>query len=100
LDDDRYREMALANAAFLRGQMWDGQRLLHTYKDGVARIDGMLEDYAYVGLGLVELYRLTGDLAHLEWARDLFEIILARFRDKEHGGFFEAPTDGEELILR
>ncbi|HET7737368.1 MAG TPA: hypothetical protein VFK32_02225, partial [Tepidiformaceae bacterium] len=100
LGDVGYREIAEGNAAVIRAAMWDGTRLLHTWKDGVARVDGLLEDYAYYGLGLVELYKLTGDLAHLEWAAELLRAILVRFRDPEHGGFFESPVDGEALLLR
>jgi uncharacterized protein YyaL (SSP411 family) len=73
---------------------------LHTWKAGQAKVDGMLEDYAYVGLGLVELYKLTGDVALLEWAREMWETILGRFRDEELGGFYETPSDGEKLLLR
>ena len=87
--DDGYREVAVKNAAFLRQNLWNDGRLLHTWKDGRARIDGMLEDYAYLGLGLVELFKLTGDMAHLEWARDLMDEIVAEFRDPDTGGFFE-----------
>jgi len=103
-DDPQLRELAERNATFLRKQLWRDRRLLHTYKEGVAKIDGMLEDYAYLGLGLIELYRTTGDLAHLDWARELFEVMLARFRDDPadggSGGFFEAAADGEALLLR
>ncbi len=99
LDEPRYREVAMANAAFLRQRVWDGQRLQHTYKAGVARVDGLLEDYAYLAVGLLEVYRTTGDLAHLEWAGELFRAALERFRDAD-GAFFEAPSDGEALLIR
>ncbi|MEX1102829.1 MAG: thioredoxin domain-containing protein, partial [Dehalococcoidia bacterium] len=46
------------------------------------------------------LYKLDGQLAHLDWARALLGIILERFRDAETGGFFESPADGEALIIR
>ncbi|MCC7363850.1 MAG: thioredoxin domain-containing protein [Dehalococcoidia bacterium] len=98
-DDRHYRDVALANAAFVRARMWRDGRLLHTYKGGVARIDGMIEDYSYYGLGLVELYRATGDLAHLEWAAELLGVLLRDFRDPA-GGFFETGAGGEQLLLR
>jgi hypothetical protein len=100
LGDQRYREAAGRNAAFIRGQMWREGRLLHSYRAGTAKVEGMLEDYAYYGLGLVELFKLTGDMEHLEWARELFERILADFRDPERGAFFETARDGEPLLLR
>jgi uncharacterized protein YyaL (SSP411 family) len=101
LGEPRYTAVAAANAAFLRRELWrDGRRLLHTWKDGVAKVDGMLEDYVYVALGLVELFKASGDLAHLEWARELFEQALARFRDDADGLFFETPHDAENLLVR
>ncbi|MEZ4501591.1 MAG: thioredoxin domain-containing protein [Dehalococcoidia bacterium] len=108
LDEPRYLEAALETAAFLRGTMLRDGRLLHAYRGdsgsgangGTAKVEGLLEDYAYLGLALVELYRATGDLAHLEWAVELFEAVLERFSDRDRGGFFDSPADGEALLLR
>ncbi|MGE3075553.1 MAG: thioredoxin domain-containing protein [Dehalococcoidia bacterium] len=100
LGEIRYQVAAAELAAFLRSSMWSDGRLFHTWKAGEARVDGMLEDHAYLGLGLVELYKLTGDVALLDWARDLWEIVVSRFHDDEMGGFFETPSDGEQLLLR
>jgi len=100
LHNPSYRDVAEHNALLLRGKFWHAGRLHHTYKAGIARVAGVLEDYAYVGLGLVELFKLTGDLSHLDWARELFETALTEFRDEEQGGFFEAPRSGEALIVQ
>jgi uncharacterized protein YyaL (SSP411 family) len=99
-DDGGYREVAERNAAFMRERMWRQGRLLHSYRDGVGRIDGMLEDYAYYGLALIELFRAGGDLDHLRWASELMETIIARFHDEERGGFYDTAVDGERLLLR
>ena len=98
--DASYVAVAERNAAFVRSEMWRDGRLLHTWKDGRARIDGMIEDYTYYGLGLVELYRATGNLDHLHWAAELLEVVMARFRDPDGGGVYEAASDAERLILR
>ena len=95
-----YRDVAEHTASFLREKMWHRGRLFHTYKAGTARVEGLLEDYAYTGLGLVELYKLTGDMEHLDWARELFETALREFRDHDGGGFFETSSSGEALIIR
>ncbi len=100
LDDARYRDAAQEIADFLRGTMWDGTRLRHVYAGGVAKIDGQLDDYANAGLGAIELYRATGDLDLLGWSGELLTAAVERFHDDEAGGFFESPSDGEELILR
>jgi uncharacterized protein YyaL (SSP411 family) len=98
--DSHYEELARQNAVFLRARLWREGRLLHTYTAGIARVAGMLEDYGYLGLGLVELFKLTGDLAHLEWARELLDLVIAEFHDAEGGAFFETAAGGERLLMR
>ncbi len=100
LDDARYLEAARGIATFLRTTMWDGTRLRHVFAGNVAKIDGQLDDYASVGLGALDLYRATGDLDLVAWAAQLLDAAIERFHDDEDGGFFESPSDGEELILR
>ncbi len=100
LGEIRYQVAAAEVATFLRSSLWVDGRLRHTWKAGDARVDGMLEDYTYVGLGLVELYKLTGDVALLDWARDLWDVVRTQFHDDERGGYFETPADGEQLLLR
>ncbi|MXZ47295.1 MAG: thioredoxin domain-containing protein [Chloroflexi bacterium] len=100
LGEPSYVAVAERNAAFVRDAMWSDDRLLHTWKDGRARIDGMIEDYTYYGLGLIELYRATGNLEHLHWAAELLEVVVERFRDPDGGGVYEAASDAERLILR
>ena len=100
LDDAEFVRRAERTAEFLRTRASSDAGLTHTYKGGRATVGGMLEDYAYTGLGLVELYKATGDIAHLRWARELFDRVIARFHDAEAGGFFDTAADGERLLLR
>jgi uncharacterized protein len=75
-------------------------RLHHTYKTNTqAKITGMLEDYALLGLGMLEMYQSTFDTTYLETAQALTRTILKYFKD-ENGGFFDTPSDGETLIVR
>ncbi|MGD9932507.1 MAG: thioredoxin domain-containing protein [Dehalococcoidia bacterium] len=96
----RWVSVAERCAAFLHDAMWDGQRLKHTWKAGISKVDAMLEDYAYLGLGLVDLFRATGDESHLGWARDLFAEVWEHFRDPSDGLFFETRAGAEHLIVR
>ena len=100
LGDAQYRAIAERTAAFLDAHCWQAGRLRHTYKGGVAKVDGMLEDYAYLGLGLVELFKLNGDQAMLEWSHELFEVVLSEFHDVEGGALFDTPAGGEQLLIR
>ena len=104
LGEPSYVAVAERNAAFVRASLWREGWLLHSYKGGHeaggARVDGLLEDYAYYGLGLIELYRATGEIEHLRWAAELLEAIETRFRDPAGGGYYESASDAERLILR
>ncbi|MDQ4019954.1 MAG: thioredoxin domain-containing protein, partial [Actinomycetota bacterium] len=94
-------EVARELAAFLLGPLSDERgRLLRSYRDGIAKIDGYLEDYANVAHGLLELYFATGELRWLEEARRLSELARELFADPERGGFFFTPADGDGLVAR
>jgi uncharacterized protein YyaL (SSP411 family) len=100
----KYRAAAEGLASFLQTQLsftdaHGRTRLHHTFKNGTARITGLLEDYSLVALGFLELYRTTFNRHHLEFARSLLNTILELFSDPA-SGFFDTPTDGEALIVR
>jgi uncharacterized protein YyaL (SSP411 family) len=75
-------------------------RLHRTYKDGQARLNAYLEDYASVTLGLVALYEADFDLRWLQTADELARTILERFSDAQGGGFFQTSDDHERLVAR
>jgi uncharacterized protein YyaL (SSP411 family) len=102
LDRDDYRDVAVANAEFLHGNMRCGDgRLLRTWKAGSdAKYNAYLEDYAFLAEGLLALYQATFDSRWFLWARELADAMLARFSDLEGGGFFDTSDDHEQLIQR
>ncbi len=75
-------------------------RLLHSYKDGQARVLGMLEDYAYLAEGLFSLWEVTFEPEWLEATRELTAQMLDLFWDTDEDGFFSTGKDHEKLILR
>ena len=95
-----YLEAARRNAGFLLGEMKEGGRLRRSYKDGRARFNGYLEDYACVADGLISLYQATFETRWIEEARDLADATLELFWDGERGAFYDTPSDHEELVTR
>ena len=75
-------------------------RLYRTYRNGIAKNTGFLEDYADVAHGLYELHVATGELLWLDESRRLALLAIELFGDEERGGFFLTPFDGEALIAR
>jgi uncharacterized protein len=101
LEREDYADVAIALAEFLLGPLTDGRgRLLRTYRDGRAKIDGYLEDYAHVANGLLELHVATAELRWLEEARRLADLALDLFSDDENGGFFVTAADSDGLVAR
>jgi uncharacterized protein YyaL (SSP411 family) len=100
-ENGEYQSAALKAGDFilnsLRGS--DG-RLLHRYRDGSAGITGNLDDFAFLVWGLIELYETVFDSYWLKTALDLNQDMISRFWDKNKGGLFFTPEDGEELIIR
>jgi len=93
-------ESAQRATDFIRGVMWRDGRLLATYKDGRAHLNAYLDDHAFLLDALTELMQAGFRMDDLEFARDLAELLLAQFEDREHGGFFFVSHDHEKLIHR
>ena len=100
LDRADWLDAARGLAEFLLGPLSDGPRLHRTWREGVAKGTGYLEDYANAAHGLYELHVATGERRWLEEARRLALLAVELFADDERGGFFLTPVDGEALVAR
>ena len=79
----------------------DGRRrLMRTYKDGIARIPGFVDDHAYVLLGFIELWHARFDRRWLDAADSLAARMIELFWDPDGGGFFYTGDDAERLVYR
>ncbi|HEU5228262.1 MAG TPA: thioredoxin domain-containing protein [Ktedonobacteraceae bacterium] len=95
-----YLQIALNNADFLLGKLRKDGRLLRTYKDGRARLNGYLEDYVFLADGLLALYEASFDPRWFAEARALMDRAVQLFADEQNGGFFDTGSDHEELVSR
>jgi uncharacterized protein len=100
LHEPRYLATATRALDFIMTKMWDGHALKRSCKDGAARFNAYLEDYALLASAMLDLYEASLDRKYIEQARTLGDIILARFLDREKGGFFFTSDDHEQLITR
>ena len=97
---EEYLRVAEENAAFLLEKLVVDGRLRRSYKDGQARLNGYLEDYACVADGLVELYETTFETRWLREAASLADAILELFWEEAEGAFYDTAADHEELVTR
>jgi uncharacterized protein YyaL (SSP411 family) len=96
-----YLDAAVESAEFvLRDLRTSEGRLLRTYSVGEAKIDGYLEDYAFLLEAFIALFEATCEERWLTRATALADELIERFSDPENGGFFSTATDCEQLIAR
>jgi hypothetical protein len=125
LHREDYREVAERNADFLLRELRQSNgRLLRTWKArpglpegaGEAKLNGYLEDYAYLVEGLLELYQTTFQPRWFVAARELAETMIEHFsasdavqlantrqlpsNESSSAGFFDTSDDHEALITR
>ncbi len=100
LKRDDYRQIAERNAEFLLNELGaPNGRLFHTWRAGIAKGNGYLEDYAHLIEGVLELYQATFDPRWYASAHELTETMIAHFGAPD-GGFFDTSDDHETLIVR
>jgi uncharacterized protein YyaL (SSP411 family) len=95
-----YLQVARRNAQFVLGSLLQDGLLLRTYKDGRAKLNAYLEDYAFFIDGLLTLFETSGDLQWFEAAQRLTTTMIDEFWDDESGGFFYTGRSHENLIVR
>jgi uncharacterized protein YyaL (SSP411 family) len=100
MDHQQARELAIANGEFLFHELARGDRTFRVHKDGITRINGMLEDHAALGLAALGLYELTLEPVWMRRAVALAHSAVEWFWDDETNAFFDTAQDHETLITR
>jgi hypothetical protein len=120
LGDERHLAAAEKNLAFIQAKLWQRRTgvapvsdfnsekfetgatpvLHHRWRDGERDNVQLLESYAFLLSGVIELYEATLEPSHLDFAIALAEAMIANFYDMENGGFWQSAADAKDLIMR
>ena len=104
LREPRYTIAAQNAAKFILTTMRDRStteaRLFHCYKDGTAKFNASLDDYACLVDGLIDLYQTDFDSHWLSEAQLLTGFMRQHFADPADHIFFYTSDDHEVLINR
>ena len=102
LGDPVYLRAAERNVAFIKDKLWDQstETLYHRWRDGERDSVQLLEAYANLLAGVLELYQATLQATHLQFATDLARSMIKRFYDPKDGGFWQSDAAAKDLILR
>jgi len=95
-----YVDAAKRTIEFIFSKLFRDGLLLHSYKDGQAKLIGFLDDYAFTAVGLLDIYESVFDRSALTRAIELAETMLKEFWDDQDGGFFYTGNSHEKLISR
>ncbi len=86
--------------AFLQRHMLRDGRLLRSYKDGQAKLEGYLDDYAFLVAALLDMFEATFEHAYFDLAVELAATMIEDFWDDAQGGFFFTGNHHKRLISR
>ena len=101
LGEPRYLAAASRAADFLLAKLRQSDgRLLHSWRQGQARLAAYLDDYASLISALVVLYETGFEERYVTAAVELADKTVELFADCEAGGFFYTASDHEQLIAR
>ncbi len=102
LGDARYLKAAEDAAHRILGNLYDKEEeiLRRRYRDGEADFDAHLDDYAFFGLGLLDLYEASFNIDWLDWSVKITQKMVEIFHDNERGGFFDTSGKDPTVLVR
>jgi uncharacterized protein YyaL (SSP411 family) len=100
LGDDAVKRDAMRSIEFILTRLVSDGRLLHSFKDGQAKLAGYLDDHACFVACLLDAFESTAEHRFLTLAEEFNRATLANFWDEGRGGFFLTGPDHEALIHR
>jgi uncharacterized protein YyaL (SSP411 family) len=96
-----YLNYAKKTINFIENKLsYDVNRLKHTHKDGISKLNGYLDDYSYYVNSLLDVFEVTSNPFYLERAIQYADSMINHFWDEEEKSFFFTSDDHENLIIR
>ena len=99
-NNPKYLDAAKNCVSFIENNLFKNGKLLRTYKNKTAKIDGYLEDYSYFVNALLDVFEIEPDAKYLKLALELGSHLIDHFWDSKNDGFFMTSDDHEKLIIR
>ena len=101
LEEPRYVAAAVKAAEFVLAKLrTEDGRLQRSYREGQAKLNGYLDDYAFFVDGLLGLHMATGEPRWLDLADELTQKQVELFWDDKQFGFYFTSHDHESLFVR
>jgi uncharacterized protein len=99
--DTKYLQAAKNAVNFIENKLASNDgRLKRTFKDGQAKLNAYLEDYAFYVGGLLDLFAANSKQEYLDKSIRYTDFMLQHFWDDKEGNLFFTSDDHEQLISR
>jgi uncharacterized protein YyaL (SSP411 family) len=95
-------QAAVNAASFMQAFLYQpgNGRLARSYRQGVSKVTGFADDYAFAIAGLLDLYEATFEVGWLRQAERLQETLDRLFWDEKDGGYFSTSGEDPSILLR
>jgi uncharacterized protein len=97
--NESYLQIAEQAARFIKDNLWKGGVLYRRWRDGEARFEGCLDDYACMIHASISLFEADLGAEWLEFALMLASVLESEFK-AENGSFYLTNGKDTNLILR
>ena len=99
-DDSKYLDVAKKSIDFFESNFEKNHILHRTFKNGKPKLNGYLDDYAYMANASIDMFENTSDPKYLLFATNLANHLITHFWDASSNGFFFTSDNHEKLIMR
>ena len=98
----RYKDLAVTNMAFLEKSFEGANDGLwsHTFKEGLAKYPGFLDDYAFLISAYIHLQEITANDKYLLKAKKITGLVVCNVMDDEGRYFFYTGKSQQDVIVR
>jgi len=97
---DEFLKAAERCMDFIEQKITKNGELLHTYKNGEAKLKAYLDDYAYFINALLDYFEIKPTKKYLDTATYYANYLLEHFWDENEKNFFFTADNHERLIIR
>ena len=92
---------AATNAAKYFSEQFSKHGFIHrTFKNDIPKLNGYLDDYAYLVNSLIDVFEITSDAYFLDMAQNIANYMIEHFWNENEKSFYFTADTHESLIVR
>ena len=99
-DKSKYLDISKKSLDFFESNFEKNHILHRTFKNGEPKLNGYLDDYAYMANASIDMFENTSDPKYLLFATHIADYLITHFWDESNYGFFFTSDNHEKLIIR